>query len=164
MCRVDGMGGRVLCPPFGARCHCFHLSLKVTQVRPYLLACMLIRSARRPLGLLLSLFSRCARLSKRRRFLNFPLFHASMHPCNSSAAHLLPVMLSCVAEMLRMEEELLKLELPHIDDGAEEESGEATWRNACELVKGVVGYDGYRLQRRNKMKVGLKLLWVWFDG
>ncbi|CBJ33576.1 hypothetical protein Esi_0519_0001 [Ectocarpus siliculosus] len=45
------------------------------------------------------------------------------------------------AEMLRMKEELLNLELPHIDDGAEEESGEATWRNA------------YRLQRRNKLKL-----------
>ncbi|CAM9293693.1 unnamed protein product, partial [Ectocarpus sp. 6 AP-2014] len=57
------------------------------------------------------------------------------------------------AEMLRMKEELLNLELPRIDDGAEEESGEATWRNACEMVKGVVGYDGYRLQRRNKLKL-----------
>lgn len=56
--------------------------------------------------------------------------------------------------MLRLKDELLKMEFPYVEDGEGQDFGEATWENTVGMIIEHAG-QGYTLRRRNQLKVGL---------
>lgn len=69
--------------------------------------------------------------------------------------------------MSRLKQELMELKFPNLEDTSEQAFGEATWENALDMVRALIGH-GYTLARRNKVKVGFKKLktaaWCWFGA
>ncbi|CAN0441282.1 unnamed protein product, partial [Ectocarpus sp. 12 AP-2014] len=54
--------------------------------------------------------------------------------------------------MLRLKDELLKMEFPYVEDGEGQDFGEATWENTVGMIIEHAG-QGYTLRRRNKLKL-----------
>eukprot|EP00904_Undaria_pinnatifida_P007815 jgi/Undpi1/4163/HiC_scaffold_16.g07530.m1 len=54
--------------------------------------------------------------------------------------------------MSQLRPELLKMSFPRLEDKADQDFGEATWKNAVDMVIAYVGH-GYDLTRRNKVKL-----------